>query len=494
MSLSMRRHALVLLALLGLACGGGAKDSKKKDGDAEVDHPPIVNGEAGGSVDGCPSPGFCPEEDGGTISSNSMGQVCPSVGDLAATTLLQACKTGCDTGDGQLCFRSSFLEGVGAIVPGLIPNAGGLLEGFRLAAGDLDSDGRADLVAVFRGEWVEGAFGGRAHALVAYWGLGNGDFIGPEEAVGAWGEDAGDPRIADFDADGRLDIAVTGSGPAGPRLLLYYGIGDRKFEERSLVIPSHESTTVHSGDLNGDGREDVLLDGGILVTGLSGRDHAPHELWMPMGMRVGTVTDIDDLDGNGRRDFLGQLTSAAASAADLYACAGLGEGDNETHSIVRDFASSWPVVIDANEDGIQDIAGLRHTSAIDGDSVQLELRVWLAGTGLEYNQQPVASYLTPLRRDRGFRPVGAGSADVDGDGNLDILFAAGHEYEGCAVPDAWRSVHMALGDGKGGFREPACHPVLHKPALDLDISDFNLDGVPDVAAMTVEGVELLLSD
>src|SRR5205807_889139 len=86
----------------------------------------------------------------------------------------------------------------------------------------------------------------------------------------------------------------------------------------------------------------------------------------------------------------------------------------------------------------------------------------------------------PIARWSGHRPVtGLALADMDGDGNLDIVYT-----------DLARSeVVILLGDGKGGFTRPSTEGIklLDLPIYDVKVADINGDKKPDVIVMYESG-------
>jgi hypothetical protein len=91
------------------------------------------------------------------------------------------------------------------------------------------------------------------------------------------------------------------------------------------------------------------------------------------------------------------------------------------------------------------------------------------------------------------------SADLDGDGHLDVYTTNGHIYERPRRPDttfAQRDL-ILLGDGHGHFRDLRC-PVLERSphvGRGLAQADFDRDGDPDLALLNNDGpLQLLASD
>lgn len=80
-------------------------------------------------------------------------------------------------------------------------------------------------------------------------------------------------------------------------------------------------------------------------------------------------------------------------------------------------------------------------------------------------------------------------ADIDRDGNLDVIVQMGDSYEaeGDYAPDPRGRVRIMHGDGEGGLSRPeeiflfGSDPEDSERALSMEIGDFNNDGLPDLA-------------
>lgn len=139
---------------------------------------------------------------------------------------------------------------------GLVPNAGfptmPVAGGFLLGAADLDGDGRDELMGTVNEPGVSG--------LGVLWNL------GPSPAGGV----ALDPRslwvgtsrnavFGDLEGDGDVDVVVNDEGASIVRFLLNDGTGH--FTQSPTTMPLLPLGHVWSGDLDGNGRVDVLQRG-----------------------------------------------------------------------------------------------------------------------------------------------------------------------------------------------------------------------------------------
>ncbi|MER5478338.1 FG-GAP-like repeat-containing protein [Streptomyces sp. NPDC002734] len=127
--------------------------------------------------------------------------------------------------------------------------------GSAVASGDLNNDGYADLVVGASGEDVgEDANGGTA---VVIWGSASG-------LSGA--RTVGDPDVSDYSGDGRADLAV---GSSGKGVWIHKGGFTKSSGAASrykLTAPvqtgsGYGAVSLHTGDVNGDGVADLLVDG-----------------------------------------------------------------------------------------------------------------------------------------------------------------------------------------------------------------------------------------
>jgi FG-GAP-like repeat len=155
----------------------------------------------------------------------------------------------------------------------------------EIAAVDLDGDGVPDLVI--------------AEGLRVLRGSGDGTF----REVYRYGPIAASPlAFGDFDGDGRLD-AVVWNGRSG--LTIMPGKGDGTFaQERQIAVPGGGGVTAVA-DFNGDGRPDLAVSAGDSLRVLFGKDDGSFVPGQPLaGVRAGVNIVAADLDRDGWIDMV----------------------------------------------------------------------------------------------------------------------------------------------------------------------------------------------
>ncbi len=171
------------------------------------------------------------------------------------------------------------------------------VESATIAAADLNGDGHQDLVV-----------GGQPE-IVIYLGDGTGRLTPATRAPG--GEEPNDFALADLDGDGHLDIAVANHDTDYLTVLL--GGGDGGFlpaiwSPIRLIVRPHPHV-VRAADLDGDGHVDLVVDdrdgeGVLVLRGLGGGPLATPGISVPVGGDPYLGLALGDLNGDGRLDLV----------------------------------------------------------------------------------------------------------------------------------------------------------------------------------------------
>lgn len=282
----------------------------------------------------------------------------------------------------------------------------------RIVVADLDGDGDQDLAVA-----VSNAPG--SGAVVAL--RNNGDETLTALAPSAVGADPVDLVVADFDEDGRLDLATANAGASATEgVSLLRGVGDGTFTlAASPAASALFAVGIATGDFNGDGHADLA---------------SLHQAPTPGRIVV----------------RLGRGDGTFVAAADVV---GAGQG-SPARSLSR---------ADLDGDGGHDLVALVATGAVPFRSV---------GDGTFGIQPPLsaASSQDGLLTDH---PTSMLCLDLNRDGASDVLWAS------TSAP--WRFLHAALSSGGGAFSATAAvGGRVFASVASMASGDLDGDGIADV--------------
>jgi FG-GAP-like repeat len=250
-----------------------------------------------------------------------------------------------DDGDGFIVVLVN--DGAGRFHRGAYTVMNGIA--LSVAAGDLNGDGLGDVV-------VEGLYGDFGILLAT----GDGRLAAQRVVPGRGGRDL---TTGDFNADGRLDVALAALGPRLVRVRL--GNGDGSFgPARAFGGAGDDAMTVSTADLDNDAKLDLVVtrDGGPFVV-LSGNNDGTFgaQSDYPMGLKSGLAL-VGDFNGD-------QTPDVAASGDRGWSPSsvrlGAGDGTLRQRHVLPVFSKftnaveEYPgtgAVADFNRDGRMDIA------------------------------------------------------------------------------------------------------------------------------------------
>lgn len=265
---------------------------------------------------------------------------------------------------------------------------------------DVTGDGLIDLVGVGTtgsGRMFLGV--STANALL--------DFDEPVRLDDVW-EPTGLPEIADVDQDGALDLVVVANvGPLTRVVLLRgTGLGAPLFEPARFgpVVPPTSGDSLRVADRDGDGDLDLLVTSGneVLLIEVNGAQLAGSAV--PTGITVGPGYAVADLDGDGRAEIVGQ------DGFDLR----VWPGDPALSSVlipVNANIADGLRILDVDLDGNLDIALV----AVGGSLA------FLGNGALRFDPQSLLASGSA---------VTLGFADLDGDGDEDLIYLDGPPFPG----------------------------------------------------------------
>lgn len=283
----------------------------------------------------------------------------------------------------------------------------------------------------------------------------------------------GDVAVGDYDGDGNLDIFAgsPGNGDSSPKgLHIFKGDGSGGFTEVTAFtgLPTNGYWRgVAVGDVNSDGHLDLAATSGY------GSSYGIH---MYTGDGAGTFTDDSaGLPGNQDRDSDvelvdfdgdGELDLAAGGAAGVSVFLGNGGAGG---------SMSWTESSSTLPDGRY--AGVCAADVDNDGDLDLVLSAYNAGSGegvrVYRNDNNAASWTSMssgLPTEGDYIDVLCGDFNLDG--NLDILAAGSYS-------DTY-GIHIYYGNGAGSWSENSENLPSGDQYIGTDISDMNGDGRPDI--------------
>jgi hypothetical protein len=434
----LRSSVVLAIALFGVeGCSSHATSRQAVQTDAGITGG--APGEGGSSAGGARATGGAAI--GGAPSTGGAFDAGPmdAAGDVPAQDTAPSSNCGDASTGLTLSFDNCIISDVGSV-----PNANAV-QNLSVAAGDLDHDGRIDLVV---GTWPD-------NHVISLKGKGDGSFqVVSTKTVPA------NPRsitLADLDGDGWLDALVGGSTAAASVSVLLGGAGCSLGDP--VTYAGFISAGVAVGDLNGDSVLDVVVGNnyatryfGSFIGSSSGALSAVSSLPSAMGPRWPVLADFD---GDGRLDVLlsADEVDTTGRSSGVVIQRGLGDGTFGAPSgYVSGGTSPWQNLLgDFDCDGHPDVATL---------DLETNLVTLFLGNG-------DGTFRTPIQ-NRVQATTWWAAADFDRDGRLDL------------VMDAFTNAfYVFRGNGNGTFAQAKSFPANLNDGP-MAAADVNGDGKPDV--------------
>ena len=320
-----------------------------------------------------------------------------------------------------------------------------------MAVVDINGDGEPDIVAITN-----------SGAVPVLLGNGDGSFMDARSIVQATPADTADAGVAaDFNGDGKLDLAVAEQYYPNGQVSVELGKGDGTFGQpivSALTTNATNPNLMLAADFNGDGKTDLVVEDNnsngfqVLLGRGDGSFATPVDTPLSYSMLSFATGDFNK---DGKADLV-ITTSNSSPAMNIYLSNGDGTFSPGMSYVV--YPNSYVAVADVNGDGNLDLIvvapGFGSGSSLlvflgNGDGT---FKNPIFGPSDNYSSEPVIG-------------------DFNRDGKLDVVVGT---YNG--------GIAFLAGNGDGTFRTQVYSDVGLQLAGSLIASDFNGDGKLDLAA------------
>ncbi|MCZ2146766.1 MAG: VCBS repeat-containing protein [Bryobacterales bacterium] len=278
--------------------------------------------------------------------------------------------------------------------------------------------------------------------------------------------------VADFNSDGKRDVAVVHNSKSGFVSVLL-GNGDGTLKPPVTYPAGSYPSVMTAYDFNGDGHPDLAVANGssqnitILLANADGT-FQPAATVPVSGNSVKAIVAAD-VTGDGKGDIL------ATTFTSLLILRGNGNGTFQAPAIITPDLNPFALATgDFNRDGKLDL--------VVADSNAGRISLLLGANNGTFT--PKSSYAVRNNLQNVF------ATDFDRDGKLDIVVAGGHPDGLSATAYGDYYVTALLGNGDGTFYGAPAYSLSGSPTA-IIAADFNGDGKPDFA-MSNRGVDVLM--
>lgn len=308
------------------------------------------------------------------------------------------------------------------------------------------------------------------------------------------GESARSVALGDVNGDGKLDLAVAITSSKVSVLLntTTTGAATPSFATAVRFNAGVSPTSVAMGDINGDGKPDLVVTNGranvppdgliagnvsvLLNTTLPGAATPSYEDAVNFNANSGPVSvAIGDVNGDGRPD-LAVVNNSTNNVSVLLNTGAAPYFSNAmaANNFAVGIAPGSIAMGDINGDGKPDLAVTNGGSTTPGTTVSILLNTTSTGTS-------APSYASAVNFTVGAAPRSVALSDLNGDGKLDLAVA----NSGTASTTLGTTVSVLLNITSPGASTPryatAVTSTVGTSPRSVAVSDVNGDGKPDLA-------------
>ena len=294
--------------------------------------------------------------------------------------------------------------------------------------------------------------------------------------------------VGDFNADGKADLVVANQCPQSDcntgAVSVLLGNGDGTFQgAKSYPSGGYEAYSVLVGDVNGDGKADLIVANGCQSSNqcangaigvLLGNGDGTFRTWRsyPSGGVVASSVAIADVNKDGHADLVVANQCLDGSCASGGVSVLLGNG-NGTFQAAQSYASGGLTAVsvavgDFNGDHRVDLVVANQCQSNGNCNGNVGV---LLGNG-RGTFQAAQSYSSG-----GYRGVSVAVGDFNGDHRMDLVVA--NQCQGTADCDIG-SVGVLFGNGDGSFQPAQNYVSGGNNTAAVAVSDLNGDGSTDL--------------